>query len=455
MICAMLALCLLTVMSIPVCADDGRFALDDDMTLSAASAYVVFLGSDSPMDTVLYSHNDTAHVAPAGLVRVLLGLHAYRLMEEKGLKPSVAPVTYTEQLSEINFNATAGTGLPDADLEVGDTWTLEDLLSVAMVAAGSDTVTMITHELAGSNEAFVEGMNALAKELGCTDTNIVNPYGLDDPMQYTCAKDMYLITRYAMLNYPELTKLMSYNGYVVKPLDGEERSGASTNELLRPYSPHFYVKTMFGRSGYTASAGGSCVSAAKLEGFDVMTVVMGCTAPTDDNSAAFTETAQLFDWAEDTFTYQSVIRKNQPIQRVGVDLAWSTDSVALVAKQDVNAVVRLDTELTELSFDITVDESLLNEDGNLTAAVETDVVIANACVYDGETLLAEVPLYASKQIPRSQLLAVLDTVWTVLSSPLVLISLGVLILLFVVYIVISVAHNKSRRKNNRKKVKRY
>lgn len=455
LICAILVLCLAAVTSIPVCAEDGRFALDDDMTLSATSAYVVFLGSDTPHDTVLYSQNDTEPIAPAGLVRVLMGLHAYKLMEEKNLKPSIAPVTFTEQLKDANFNATAGTGLPVAELAVGDTWTMEDLLSVAMVAAGSETVTMLTHELAGSDEAFVEGMNKLAKELGCTNTNVTNPYGLDDPMQYTCAKDMYIVLRYAMLNYPELTELMSYNGYVVKPLQGAEKSGASTNELLRPYSPHFYVKTMFGRSGFTESAGGSLAAVAKLEGFDVMTIVMGCNPAEEPRSAAFADTIALFDWAEDTFTYQSIIRKNQPIQRVGVDLAWNTDTVALVAKQDVNAVMRLDTELTALSYDITVDESLLNDDGNLTAAVDTDTVIASAKVFDGETLLTEVPLYAAKQIPRSQLLAALDTIWTVLSSPLVLIALAVLVVLFVAYVAISVMHNNSRKKKNQKKIKRY
>ncbi len=449
----LLTVCLLlSSLSIPAFAQTN-YALDDGMIISAQAIYVVFLGNDMDADTELHSREPDTRLSPGEMIRVLFGLHAYELMEEKGIDPAIATATYTEELKDINYEATQGTGLPTAGIEVKDTWTLEKLMVVAMVAPASDAVTMITHTLTDSDDAFVKGMNELAARLGCTNTNVVNPYGIDDPNQYTTARDMYTLLRYTMLNYPALTEMMSYNSYSITPLVGDVKEGAATNLLLREYDEAgvYYSKTLFGRSDRDGDA---CAAVAELNGFDALAVVMGCEQ-TEDDAAAYRDIAALFEWAEDGFSYQSIVRKNQPISRVGVDLAWSIDTVALVAKQDVNAVLSLATDLTTLRYDIVVKEELLNADGNLTAPVDRETQLATARVYDGEILLAEVPLYAASYVPRSQLLAVMDTVWTVFSSPFVLISLAVLVVLFVAYVIISVWHNKVRRQKKRRRMRKF
>ena len=61
--------------------------------------------------------------------------------------------------------------------------------------------------IAGSIPAFVEMMNKKADEIGCTNTHFANTHGLYTEDNYTSAKDLYLITRYAMENYPGFMKI--------------------------------------------------------------------------------------------------------------------------------------------------------------------------------------------------------------------------------------------------------
>ena len=87
-------------------------------------------------------------------------------------------------------------------IQVGEEITLRDLVYGLMLRSGNDAALMIANFVMGSEEEFVEKMNAKAKELGMKNTTFVNSSGLDntDSGNYSTAYDMALVTSYAMKN---------------------------------------------------------------------------------------------------------------------------------------------------------------------------------------------------------------------------------------------------------------
>lgn len=81
---------------------------------------------------------------------------------------------------------------------IGDYYTIKDLLYGIGVTSAADCAYMIAKEIAGSEEAFVDMMNAKARELGLTDTQFDNIVGFDSAENVTTARDMAQIMAYAM-----------------------------------------------------------------------------------------------------------------------------------------------------------------------------------------------------------------------------------------------------------------
>lgn len=423
----------------------AAYPLPEDVTIASRSAIVVYLGADSPEDMVMFEKNADEPYAPAGMVRVLVGLYALKTMEEQNIDPTIATGTYTEDI----YNTIAGTGLYTVGMEYGDIWRVEDLLNIAMVQTAADAVGTLVATLAGTQTRYVEGMNALAAEIGCTNTHFSNVYGLDAADQYTTARDMYTILRYATLHYPQMIEMLSQPEYETHPVKGEGNIWPTTNEMLRKSSEFYYAPLVLGRSGYTDTVGQSCASIARDDGREFLTVVMAAQDAEDTAGLAFTDSMTLYRWVYRSFTYQNIISQSQPVSRIGVELAWNTDSVVLVAGSALQGMMRNDVDLTALRCEVTLTAD------SLEAPVEKGQVCGTATVYDGDELIGTVDLVAAETIQRSQILAIADAVWTVMSSPVMLAVMGAFVLLLIGYIILSVVHNRNRRNKKQKRVKRY
>lgn len=433
----------LMMLCVPMTAS-AAYALPEDVKTTCSSAVVVYLGTDPTDDMLLYEKNADDHLAPAGMVRVMVGLYALKLMDEQNIDPTVATGTFTESI----FDTFAGTGLYTVGMEFGDVWKIEDLLAVSMIQTAADAVGTLVTSLAGTQASFVDGMNALAAEIGCQNTHFTNVYGLDEADHYTCARDMYTMLRYATYQYPEMITLLSRSEYGVT-VNGEAEFWPTTNEMLRPSSAFYYSPLVYGRSGYTESIGQSCASVARDDGIEFLTVVMGCKDAAGTDGLAFTDTMTLFRWVYNAFTYRTVVSKNQPVSRIPVDLAWRTDSVALVAGDSLEGMLRNDLDINTLRYEVTLSED------KLIAPVEKGQACGTATVYDGDKVVGTVTLCAADAVAKSQLLALLNAVGSVLLSPAMLIVYALLAILLVSYIIMSIVHNQARRKNKRKRVKQH
>jgi D-alanyl-D-alanine carboxypeptidase (penicillin-binding protein 5/6) len=144
-----------------------------------------------------------------------------------------------------------------------------DLIKAAMIKSDNDAAKAIAITVAGSEEKFVEMMNAKAKRIGMQHTHFTNPCGYDAAQHFSTPKDLLKMTEHAIKNrtFNEISKM---NEHRYRALNKNREFYAYThNRLLNRYEYAVGVKT-----GYTAKAGPCLIARAKKDGKDCLIVMM-------------------------------------------------------------------------------------------------------------------------------------------------------------------------------------
>lgn len=419
-----------------------------DQPLRASSAMLIYLGATRAQDVVLFERQADTQYMPGALLRVAVGAYAARCIEEQQLNIDEVTGTYTRSL--FNHYVT-GTGLGTASMALNETWTLRDLLSVSMIQTAADATVTMAVALSGSVEAFVQGMNELAAELGCHNSHFTNVTGLDDINQYMSARDVWIFTRYAAENNT-IRQMMSQSYVKVKPVSGgAERGWENTNSLLRSATEFYDARVQYGRAG----TGGEqnlqhLVAAASSAGYEYMTVVMG-TPRTDASGKTglyFVDAKRLLDWGFDAFTYKTLLAKGEVVGRIPVELGADRDSVELIASASVATIVANDVETSVITRKVTLSAE------QLTAPVEKGTVVGKVTLLlNLDEVLGEVDLIAAHTVERSDLAAFWKNLTAFFASPVFWICLGGVILLIALYVLLNIVHNRRRRRRRMKQVR--
>lgn len=237
----------------------------------SASSWIIY---DELTDSVLAEWDADTRRPMASITKIMTVLLA---MENGNLNDEV-----------VVSETAARVGGQVMGLVEGETLTLGALARAAMVRSGNDAATAIAEHVAGSVEAFVAMMNSRAAELGMTNTNFMNPSGLDAAGHYSSARDMLVLGRYAMA-LPEFEDLARSRMLVFPDTPGgSPRSAANTNRILNSYHGVIGVKT-----GETPNAALTYVAAVDRSGRRVFVVVLRSVG----QRGHFADATSLFDWA--------------------------------------------------------------------------------------------------------------------------------------------------------------
>lgn len=148
-------------------------------------------------------------------------------------------------------------------LQEGEILTIQDLLYGLMLHSGNDAAVALAIYCGGTVEGFAALMNDKAKKLGLTNTHFVNPNGLDTPGHYSTARDLAVLSAYAMEN-PIFAQTVSTKNVTVG-----KRTLRNHNKLLWRFEGADGVKT-----GFTKAAGRILVSSATRQGRRLIAVTM-------------------------------------------------------------------------------------------------------------------------------------------------------------------------------------
>jgi D-alanyl-D-alanine carboxypeptidase len=202
--------------------------------------------------------------------------------------------------------------------------TLDNALKMLMVKSPNDVAVMVAEGVSGSVEAFADDMNAAAQRLGLHESHFVNPNGLHDPSHVSSARDMAMIARALLREFPEHADLFSI---------GALRLGnqyiPNHNGLLGRYPGADGMKT-----GFTCPAGFNVVASASDYGRRLIVVVLGAPTAKSRNQ----EAADLFDRGFATNggvgSLDSLPSGSGPAPNMRADVCLRHNAAAIAAAED-------------------------------------------------------------------------------------------------------------------------
>ena len=158
---------------------------------------------------------------------------------------------------------------------------LDNALKIIMVKSANDVAATIAENLGGSIEGFADLMNQHAARLGMRDSHFANPHGLPDERNQTTARDMAILARALIIEFPDYQEL-----FRIGAIQYGRRIMRNTNGLIGRYAGADGMKT-----GFICSAGFNVVASATRNGRHLITVVMGAPSANERTMKA----AELFD----------------------------------------------------------------------------------------------------------------------------------------------------------------
>lgn len=234
---------------------------------------------DAATGNLLYSKEAETKFYPASITKLMTAL----LVAEKCSLDDT-----------VTFSKTAVTNLESGAVTLGlvegDKLTVRQSLYGLLLKSANEVANGLAEHTAGSISKFADMMNARAKELGCMNTNFVNPNGLNNSNHYTTPHDMALIARAAFQN-GTVSKIASTLSYQIP---ATQKAAARTislgHKMLYPNDARYYQGVIGGKTGYTSLAGNTLVTCAERNGVRLIAVIM------KSKSTQYTDTSALLDY---------------------------------------------------------------------------------------------------------------------------------------------------------------
>ena len=363
--------------------------LASDVSVNAPAAILM----ETSTGKIVYEKNIYEKMYPASLTKVLT---AIIVLENCKL----------EEVVTASYDAVMGVefGYVTVNLQVGEELKVEELLNVLMVASANDAAIILAEYVAGSVEEFSTLMNKKAEEIGCLNSNFVNPNGIHDENHYSTAYDLALITQYAMKNdtFREIVKKTYYILPATNKYDKSDRVFGTTNELLivnnNERKDNYYYKYATGiKTGFTTPAGYCLVASSEKNGLEYIAVLLNAGQTEDGLSARYIDAKTLFDYGYDNFLIKKVAQKGSSIQTIEVKNATKeTKRLDVLIDDDVYAFVNK----TEINNAVTPE---INIDENLKAPIEKGAIIGKV-TYDINGIKYERNLISANLVEKSNIL---------------------------------------------------
>ena len=277
-------------------------------TVSADSAILM----DGDSGEILYSKNENTAYPPASTTKIMTAL-------------------LTFENCKLDDIVTVGKNPPLADgskiyIFEGEKLTVKDLLYGLLLPSANDCAEALAEHISGSIEAFATLMNKRAKELGCENTNFVNPSGLYDVNHKTSAKDLALIMR-ELSKYKEYSTIATTLSYKIAPTNKStlERPLWNENKLIQKNSGYYYPLCIGGKTGYTVQSSHSYVSVSEKDGHRLIVALVH-----DPNKTFFQDAKALFDYGYNNYDYVKAFSKDSLV----ANYTNNDTTIPLLAEKD-------------------------------------------------------------------------------------------------------------------------
>lgn len=336
-------------------------AIDD-----LVSGYVLM---DAESGQILRERNAEQALPPASITKLMTAYLTFQALQSGKItledKVSISRQAYKQEGSrmfvEINSQVAVG-----------------DLIQGMIVQSGNDASVALAEYLGGSVEGFAQMMNQAAAQLGMKNTHFVNPTGMPDEAHYSSARDIALLARAIIMQFPEYYHYYSQKEFVWNKIKQQNR-----NRLLWRNANVDGLKT-----GYTDAAGFCLVASEKRGEARMISVVLGARKEEHRYEASL----QLLNSGFALFSRISPVQAGQVLSQAQV-FKGETDSVNIAAQQTLNLLVP-----NEAKNSLT---ATLNINGTLVAPIAKGQVLGDIRIAAGGQVYATVPAVAAEAVAEA------------------------------------------------------
>lgn len=442
----------------------GYAAFSPPVDIMSEGVYMVNLDTD----IVVVSKNADKKIFPADTTDIMTCLVALENVKDFDAIVSV-PYDCTNEFHTGNPNYS---GVTNAGIEaLQSNLTYWDCMQAMMMRSACEAANIIAYNVGGSLEHFVEMMNETAAKIGCKNTRFVNAHGCYAENHYTTAYDMYLITRYAIDNYPGFMKICNTYQYVMPPnkanpesVELEGRRGyliTHDNAMMNAKDSTYYYEGISGiKTGGVSKlfpkkdgkwdtkdflyGSRSLVTVAERNGYKYLLITLGAPyydemGNTPERIYSYDDHINLYDWAFSELEYKQIIGKNQQVMQAAVENGENADKVGIVTTEDYFTLI-------PKSLDSTAIQTITPTVGTMTAPVTKGTEVGELELkLNGETL-AKIPLVTESDIPLDAVASYRERLVNILKSPIVIILLCIVAALIIAIIALRIIVKSKNKK---------
>ena len=331
---------------------------------------------DYHSNKVLYELDPDSQIYPASMTKIMTSIIAFDLLKKNKLS--------LDDKFTISENAwrLSQAGYSSMFIMINDQVSVENLLKGIIIASGNDACVALAEGIAGSESNFADMMNEKAGEIGMTSTNFTNSSGINDPDNVSTARDIAIMSKYLIENYPIFYGLFAEKTFTWDRTGGEPIKQGNRNPLLYKNVGVDGVKT-----GYLAVEKYSLASTMKKKDRRVIAVASGFNTKNLRSS----ESLKLLNWGfRNTNTFE-ISKKNETIFELDTWLGTSNM---------IKATTKEDFYLTINKKDISHLTVSLDYEGPILAPVTKGTQIATMTVKNKDEIIKSLPLYAVEDLKK-------------------------------------------------------
>lgn len=263
----------------------------------------------------LAATNENERLEPASLTKLMSAYAVFHALKDGRIKMT--------DMVTISPHARAQEG-SRMFVDVGTQVSVENLIQGLIVQSGNDATVALAEFVAGSEPVFVDLMNQYAQQLGMVSTRFQNSPGMPHPEHYTTARDIALLSRALIKEYPDYYKFYSQRQFTWNKITQPNRNGLLDRD-----------PTVDGlKTGHTESAGYCLVSSAQREGMRLVSVVMGSPSVRAREDASFA----LLNYGFNFYQTRQLYPNKAPVMTVKV---WKGEAaeVPLSVVEDIYTTI--------------------------------------------------------------------------------------------------------------------
>ena len=351
---------------VPTSAD-----ITDNNSLNLESGAAILIEQSS--GEVLYAHNVHEKLRPASVTKVMSLLLIMEALDN-------GQISLDDQVPcSENAHSMGGSQIW---LDTTEALSVNDMIKSMCVVSANDCTVAMAEYLAGSEEAFVQRMNAKAKDLGMNDTTFKNCHGIDEDGHVTSAYDIALMSRELLKNHPQIT---NYTTIWMDSIRNGKSELTNTNKLVKNYKGATGLKT-----GSTSLALYNLSASATRNDLSLIAVIM--KAPS--TKIRFSEATKLLDYGFANCSCKSFGKRGDIISTATVNKGiQNTTNLAL--QEDANIILKKN-ESSNIEQNITLND-------NICAPIKKGDVIGKIIFSSNGNQLLEVNLVSYNDIEKNTL----------------------------------------------------